>query len=164
MNAVFGSWVIIYCYHVLVQIRFSVCSCPDQVFCMFLSRSGFHHVIGSCPDQLVCLLCSFPDQVFFIMFLSRSSGHSIIFLTTTGDHSVMFLFTSGGHSVMFYPSKRWSCCHFCCCLDHMFIVTVTFNSSGLGREAGDVWCLTPVWNLRAVIWFPFPISSHVFSA
>ena len=25
------------------------------------------------------------------------------------------------------------------------------------REAGDVWCLPPVWNLRAVIWFPFPI-------
>ena len=30
------------------------------------------------------------------------------------------------------------------------------------REAGDVWCLPPVWNLRAVIWFPFPISCHVF--
>ena len=23
------------------------------------------------------------------------------------------------------------------------------------REAGDVWCLPPVWNLRAVIWFHF---------
>ena len=32
------------------------------------------------------------------------------------------------------------------------------------REAGDVWCLPPVWNLRAVIWFLFPISSLVFSA
>ena len=32
------------------------------------------------------------------------------------------------------------------------------------REAGDVWCFPPVWNLRAVIWFPFPISSLVFSA
>ena len=29
------------------------------------------------------------------------------------------------------------------------------------REAGDVWCQPPVWNLRAVIWFPFPISSLV---
>ena len=27
------------------------------------------------------------------------------------------------------------------------------------REAGDVWCLPPVWNLRAVIWFHFAISS-----
>ena len=28
-------------------------------------------------------------------------------------------------------------------------------------EAGDVWCLPPVWNLRAVIWFHFAISSLV---
>ena len=25
---------------------------------------------------------------------------------------------------------------------------------GPRREAGDVWCLSPVWSLRAVIWFP----------
>ena len=30
-------------------------------------------------------------------------------------------------------------------------------------EAGDVWCHPPVWNLRAIIWFPFPISCLVFS-
>ena len=30
------------------------------------------------------------------------------------------------------------------------------------REAGDVWCLYPVWNLRAVMWFHFTISSLVF--
>ena len=30
------------------------------------------------------------------------------------------------------------------------------------REASDVWCHPPVWNLSAVIWFPFPISSLVF--
>ena len=29
------------------------------------------------------------------------------------------------------------------------------------REAGDVWCLPPVWNLRAVIWFNFAIFSLV---
>ena len=29
------------------------------------------------------------------------------------------------------------------------------------REAGDVWCLPPVLNLRAVIWFHFAISSLV---
>ena len=29
------------------------------------------------------------------------------------------------------------------------------------REAGDVWCLPPVWNLRAVIWFHLAISSLV---
>ena len=29
------------------------------------------------------------------------------------------------------------------------------------REAGDVWCLLPVWNPRAVIWFWFTISSLV---
>ena len=27
------------------------------------------------------------------------------------------------------------------------------------REAGDVWCLPPVWNLKAVIWFHFALSS-----
>ena len=32
---------------------------------------------------------------------------------------------------------------------------------GPRREAGDVWCLPPVWNLRAVIWFQFAISSLV---
>ena len=31
----------------------------------------------------------------------------------------------------------------------------------LRREAGDIWCLPPVWNLRAVIWFHFAISSLV---
>ena len=31
-----------------------------------------------------------------------------------------------------------------------------------GGKAGDVWCLPPVWNLRAVIWFHFAISSLVF--
>ena len=30
------------------------------------------------------------------------------------------------------------------------------------REAGDVWCLPPVRNLRAVIWFHFTISCLVF--
>ena len=29
------------------------------------------------------------------------------------------------------------------------------------REARDVWCLPPVWSLRAVIWFHFAISSLV---
>ena len=29
------------------------------------------------------------------------------------------------------------------------------------REAGNVWRLPPVWNLRAVIWFHFAISSLV---
>ena len=29
------------------------------------------------------------------------------------------------------------------------------------REAGDVWCLPPVWNLWAVLWFHFAISSLV---
>ena len=32
---------------------------------------------------------------------------------------------------------------------------------GPRREARDVWCLPPVWNLRAVIWFHFAISSLV---
>ena len=29
------------------------------------------------------------------------------------------------------------------------------------REAGDVWCLPRVWNLKAVIWFYFTVSSLV---
>ena len=45
-------------------------------------------------------------------------------------------------------------------IGHMKITTPSPQSRQ--REAGDVWCSTPVWNLRAVIWFPFPISSYVF--
>ena len=30
------------------------------------------------------------------------------------------------------------------------------------REAGDVWCHSPVWNFRAVIWFPFLIALFSF--
>ena len=29
------------------------------------------------------------------------------------------------------------------------------------REAGDVWCLSPIWNLRAVIWSHFATVSLV---
>ena len=29
------------------------------------------------------------------------------------------------------------------------------------REAGDVWCLPPVWNIRAVSWFHFASASLV---
>ena len=28
-------------------------------------------------------------------------------------------------------------------------------------EAGDAWCHPPVWNLRAAVLFPFPVSSLV---
>ena len=41
------------------------------------------------------------------------------------------------------------------------IYKVAFASAP-SREAGDVGCHSPVWNLRAVIWFPFLISSLVF--
>ena len=40
-------------------------------------------------------------------------------------------------------------------------ITSTYIMSSR-REAGDVWCHHPVLNLRAVIWFPFSISSLVF--
>ena len=41
---------------------------------------------------------------------------------------------------------------YCCVLGSPLRVQV------LWREAGDVWYLPPVWNLRAVIWFHFAIS------
>ena len=40
------------------------------------------------------------------------------------------------------------------------ILTVTPPQLPL-REPGDVWCLSPVWNLGDVIWFPFAISSFM---
>ena len=43
-----------------------------------------------------------------------------------------------------------------CCINHHHHPTPPPQS-----EAGDVWCLPPVWNLRAVIWFHFAISSLV---
>ena len=38
---------------------------------------------------------------------------------------------------------------------------LVFMCASPQREAGDVWCLPLVWNLRAVIWFHFAISSLV---
>ena len=46
----------------------------------------------------------------------------------------------------------------------LYNVVVTFLPYQLvapWREAGDDWCHRPVWNLRAVIWFHFTISSLV---
>ena len=42
-----------------------------------------------------------------------------------------------------------------------YIIKWGWSSWGPQREAGDVWCLPPVWNLTAVIWFHFAISSLV---
>ena len=47
------------------------------------------------------------------------------------------------HTILLWLPLMWSCLH------------VPW------REARDVWCLPPVWNLRAVIWFHFAISSLV---
>ena len=48
---------------------------------------------------------------------------------------------------------------------HEFFVYIMISFYALNltpqREAGDVWCLPPVWNLRAVMWFHFAISSLV---
>ena len=42
------------------------------------------------------------------------------------------------------------------------LCTVVFSwDLGPRREAGDVWCLPPVWNLRAVIWFHPTVSCLV---
>ena len=38
---------------------------------------------------------------------------------------------------------------------------IYLSCSDLRREAGDVWCLPPVWNLGVVIWFHFAIFSLV---
>ena len=49
--------------------------------------------------------------------------------------------------------------------DHCTVIRVAYTAGPLGmvllprREAGDGWCLPPVWNLRAVIWFHFATSS-----
>ena len=51
---------------------------------------------------------------------------------------------------------------FCKSTSKTSIFSTLFSSSySARREAGDVWCLPPVWNLRAVIWFHFAISSLV---
>ena len=38
---------------------------------------------------------------------------------------------------------------------------LSFTSLPSRMEARDVWCLPPVWNLRAVTWFQFSIPSLV---
>ena len=47
---------------------------------------------------------------------------------------------------------------------HFAVKNLVYFSDKPRREAGDISCFPPVWNLRAVIWFPFPTSSLVFSA
>ena len=43
-----------------------------------------------------------------------------------------------------------------------WVSCLLFSALGFSRrEAGDVWCLPSVWNLRAVIWFHFASSSLV---
>ena len=46
----------------------------------------------------------------------------------------------------------------CICLSLCLCLSVSHSP----REAGNVWCPSPVWSLRAVIWFPFPIFSSFF--
>ena len=67
------------------------------------------------------------------------------------DFFSFFLFLSNNDKTLFD-------CQFCW-LDHGYTTMFYLPQ----REARGAGCLPPVWNLRAVIWFPFPISSH-FSA
>ena len=46
-------------------------------------------------------------------------------------------------------------------LEEIHLDLVHVPDFGPRREAGDVWCLPPVWNLRAVVWFHFAITSLV---
>ena len=61
------------------------------------------------------------------------------------------------------PSGPWSDWNTILCVSCAVFFYDTMNkpSCYAGREAGDVWCLPPVWNLRAVIWFHFAVSSLV---
>ena len=53
---------------------------------------------------------------------------------------------------------------FCFVLFPHPLPSVSFSFSIPRREAGDVWCQSAVCNLRAVICFPFPVSSLVVLA
>ena len=44
----------------------------------------------------------------------------------------------------------------------LLICICLYRSIIIPKGGRDVWCQPPVWNFRAVIWFPFPISSLVF--
>ena len=58
----------------------------------------------------------------------------------------------------FFVESLHEDCHMFCKVCRC-IINVLYHDPR--REAGDVWCLPPVWNLRAVIWFHFAISSLV---
>ena len=66
-----------------------------------------------------------------------------------------------GGDLLSLLSRYWVHCNYCL---HIPMFMEAFSLLSLPppqREAGDVWCLPPVWNLRAVIWFHFAISSLV---
>ena len=59
-------------------------------------------------------------------------------------------------------ARAHACVCVCICTFYVRIVVVQHQGTFVivlywhpRREAGDVWCLPPVWNLRAVIWFHF---------
>ena len=59
------------------------------------------------------------------------------------------------------PTLLWLSGNIFCVLTVWWCVFILCLCRLPRREAGDVWCLPPVWNLRAVIWFHFAVSSLV---
>ena len=66
----------------------------------------------------------------------------------------MFFDHDSDWDLMFLMNWDWHClwCH---------MLGIFWHCLFPRREAGDVWCFPPVWNLRAVIWSHFAISSLV---
>jgi len=60
-----------------------------------------------------------------------------------------------------FPNER-VCKLYCVCVCVCVCACARACLHAPQREAGYVWCLSSVWNLRAVIWFPCPISSCFF--
>ena len=85
-------------------------------------------------------------------------------------HNTIDTWIKDCRDVQFLPESRtWLWRFFFCPCVFYFVCARCFTyESGVSfcvhvprREAGDVWCLPPVWNLRAVIWFHFAISCLV---
>ena len=98
------------------------------------------------PWQPLALLGGQHQQLFILPGLSWLAAHLSAFCVFTSDWLICIIMFEGKKKNMHHDQP------------HAFSASSPLASKG-GREA---WCSSAVWNLKAVIWFLFPIYSLVF--
>ena len=92
------------------------------------------------------------EQRQLVVYLATPSLPEWVYIKASSDVSCFDIHNG------YRPSSSWKI------YKYVFHICHCFNNHHHHhprRKAGDVWCIPPVWNLRAVIWFHFAISSLV---